>query len=133
VAYYALSKLVAGMGEAVADSSTPFTLTALGTTNATVVKAGPGVVTSLHVTNFNAAARYLRFYDTAKAPTAGVGTPVRKYGIPANSTTGAGFALAPMLPMAFKVGIAFTLTTGVADTDATALTANDVVITIEYV
>jgi hypothetical protein len=130
--WYVQSKIVAGTGEAVDDSSLPYTLTAAATTNATLVKAGRGVITALHVINVNAAIRYLRFYDTNKVPTAGAGVPCRKYAIP-GSATGAGFVLSPPLPMKFQIGIAFTLTTGVADTDATALTANDVVLTLEYV
>lgn len=130
--YFTQTKLVAGVGEVVDDSTTGFTLTAAATTNATLVKAGKGALVSMHVINTNAAIRYLRFYDTNKAPTAGAGNPVRKYVIP-GSATGAGFVLSPPLPMKFQVGIAFTLTTGVADTDTTALTANDVILTLEYI
>lgn len=130
--YFQVAKVVAGSGEAVDDSTRPYTLTAAATTNATLVKAGKGVMTSITVVNVAAALRYLRFYDSNIAPTAGQGTPNRKFAIPA-STTGAGFVICPMLPMRFEVGLAFTLTTGVADTDATALTANDVILTIEYI
>lgn len=130
--YFRASKLVAGSGESVDDSTAGHTLTAAATTNATLVKAGRGVITLLTVINTNAAVRYLRFYDTNILPVAGSGSPVRKFAIPA-SATGAGFVLAPMLPMRFMVGIAYTLTTGVADTDTGALTANDVVLTLEYI
>jgi hypothetical protein len=130
--FYVQTKVVAGSGEAVDDSTTPFSLICANTTNATLVKAGRGVIVSMHVVNTNAAARYLKFYDTNKVPTAGVGTPCRRYMIPGN-TAGAGFVLAPMLPLKFLVGIAFTLVTGVADTDATAPSANDVVLTLESI
>lgn len=114
------------------DGSTPFSLVALGTANATLVKTGPGRLISIHVVNVNAALRYLKFYDTNRKPDAGTGTPVRRYAIPA-SATGLGFVLAPTLPMAFFQGLAFTIVTGVADTDATAVTANDVILTLEYI
>lgn len=125
-------KLVAGYGDAEVIGSTPFSLLAAATTNPTLVKRGPGIITSLHAINLNAAVRYLKFYDMSQAPTAGVGIPIRRYAIPA-SATGAGFVFAPVLPLTFTNGIAFVLVTGVADTDATAPSANDVVLTLEYV
>lgn len=126
------AKLMFGAGDQEESASTPFTLTALGTTNATRVKASPGVVTAIHCVNVAAAVRYLRFYDTAAVPTAGAGLPVRKFAIPGNAA-GAGFVLAPLVGMKFLTGIGFTLTTGVADSDATALTANDVILTLEFI
>jgi len=113
-------------------ASNAFTLTAANTTNATLVKAAPGIITAIQCINVNAAVRYLRLYDMNRVPVAGAGTPERKYAIPGNAA-GAGFVLAPAIPMQFISGIAFTLTTGVADNDATALTANDVILTIEYI
>lgn len=115
-----------------ADSTTPFSLIAAGTANATLVKTGAGKLVSIMAVNVNAAVRYLKFYDTNRKPDAGTGTPVRRYAIPA-SATGLGFVLAPTLPMGFFQGLAFTIVTGVADTDATAVTANDVILTLEYI
>lgn len=132
MAFWNRVKLFVGVEDAVADSTTPYSLIAAGTTNATLVKAGLTGLTSIHAINVNAAVRYLKLYDTARTPTAGVGTPVRRYAIPA-SATGAGFVLALSVPMRFNAGLGFTLTTGVLDTDATALTASDVVLTLEYV
>ena len=124
-------KLVIGPNDVEADGTIPFSLIAAATTNATLVRKGPGIITSIHAINVNAAIRYLKFYDTNQPLTAGVGTPVRRYGIPA-ATTGAGFTLAGLM-LKFMNGIAFVLTTGSADTDATALTAGDVILTLEYV
>lgn len=125
------SKLVCGIGDTEVDSTTAFSLNAAATTNLTLLKAGPGIITAIHAVNVNAAVRYLKFYDSKITPVAGVGTPCRRFAIPA-SATGAGFVFAPTIPMRFNVGIAFALTTGVADTDTAALTANDVTLTIEY-
>lgn len=130
--FYRRVKLLFGLGEAIGDSSRPFSLIAAATTNATLVKAGAGSLVSLYVINVTTAVRYLKFYDLAKIPVAGQGTPTRRFAIPA-STTGAGFSLQPLVPMAFFNGIAFTLTAGQADNDATALTAGDVVLTLEYI
>lgn len=127
-------KLVAGGNGAGVenDGTTPFSLLAAATTNATLVKKGAGRLVSIFAVNVNAAVRYIKFYDSNRVPDAGTGTPVRRYAIPA-STTGLGFVLTPTVPMAFFQGLAFTMTTGVADTDATALTANDVILTLEYI
>lgn len=115
-----------------AERTTPYKLVAAATTNQTLVAAGPRVLVSIVAINVNAAVRYLKFYDQKVAPNAGTGTPARLFAIP-GSTAGNGFVLAPMLPMGFTNGIAFTMTTGSADTDATALTAGDVVLNLEYV
>lgn len=123
-------KLVSGPMDAEADGTTPYSFVAAGTNNATLVKAGPVKLISIHAINVNAAIRYLKFYDMAQAPTGGVGKPVRRYGIPGN-TAGAGFVLQPVIPMTFVNGLAFVLVTGIADTDNTAVTANDCVITLE--
>jgi hypothetical protein len=125
-------KIVAGGegGGVESDYTTPFSLIAAATTNQTLVKKGPGRLVSIIAVNMNAAVRYLKFYDTNQVPVAGTGTPIRRYAIPA-STTGLGFVLAPMVPMGFFQGLAFTIVNGVADTDATAIAANDVVLTLE--
>lgn len=125
-------KMCAGgeSGGVEADCTTPFSLIAAGTTNQTLVKKGPGRLISIFAVNVNAAVRYLKFYDTDKVPVAGTGTPIRRYAIPA-STTGLGFVLAPTVPMGFLQGLAFVIVNGVADTDATAVTANDVILTLE--
>lgn len=114
------------------ERTRPFTLVSLGTTNQTLVNKGPSVLFSVYVINVNAAVRYLKFYDLAAAPTAGTGKPKRIFAIPGN-TAGAGFCLSPVIPMGFDNGIAFTIVTGVADTDATAVTANDVILNLEYI
>lgn len=115
-----------------AESSQSFSLVALGTNNATLIKQGPGVVTAIHAINVNAAVRYLKLFDTKALPTVGNTVPVRRYGIP-GATTGAGFVLAPAVPMRFSNGIALALVTGITDADNTAVTASDVVLTIEYI
>lgn len=115
-----------------AESTTPFSLVCANNTNQTLVKAGPSVLISIHAINVNAAIRYLKFYDLKSAPTAGTGIPIRRYGIP-GSAAGAGFILQPVIPMRFVNGIAFTITGLVADTDTTAPSANDVILTLEYV
>lgn len=127
-------KMVAGGegGGVESDSTTPFSLIAAATDNATLVKKGPGKIVSIFAVNVNAAVRYLKFYDTNRVPNAGTGTPIRRYAIPA-STTGLGFVLSPTVPMGFIQGLAFTITGGVADSDATVIAAGDVILNLEYI
>lgn len=107
---------------------TPGKLISAATTNATVIKASAGQLYSLQVINLNAATRYLKFYDKASAPTVGTDTPVQTLPIPPNGTTGGGFVLPIPVGMAFSNGIAFALTTGIADSDTGAVAANEIVV-----
>lgn len=96
-------------------------VSAAATTNATSVKASAGDVFTIAGYNAAAALRYLKLYNKATAPVVGTDTPFATLPLPASS----GFAFDfPSLFM--DTGIAYALTTGVADADAVALTAGDV-------
>jgi hypothetical protein len=122
-------KLVFGIDNQEQAGATPFSIVSAATTNQTLVKSSPGLISSLHVINLNAAVRYIKFYDMQKSPTAGAGTPVARLAIPA-ATTGAGFAFTLPAPLIFLNGIAFTLVTGAADTDSSAVAANEIIVTL---
>lgn len=101
------------------------------TTNATSVKASAGQLYHLLVSNINAAVRYLKFYNKASAPTVGTDTPIWTIPIPGN-TAGAGVNIAIPPGLTFSSGIAFALTTGVADSDTGAVSANEHVVNLGY-
>jgi len=132
MAYFQRVKFLFGLGDAGDDSTQPYSVIAAASTNANLVKIGPGVVTAIHAVNVTAAAKFLKFYDLRTVPVAGSGTPVRRYGVP-GATAGAGFTWQPSIPLKFSNGIGFTLTGGSADTDTTALSAGDVILTLEYI
>lgn len=112
--------------------ATPGKLISAATTNGTSVKASAGTVYSLAVFNLNASARYLKLYNKASAPTVGSDTPVQVFMIPGN-TAGAGLVLPiPACGMAFDTGIAFALTTGIADSDTGAVAANELCLSYSY-
>lgn len=97
-------------------------VSAAASTNATSAKASSGDLHKVFGYNAAAAARYLKVYDKATAPTVGTDAPVLT------------LALAPTASFAFDIGgypfsagIAYALTTGAADADVGALTAADVV------
>jgi hypothetical protein len=100
------------------------------TTNATSTKASAGTVWSITATNSNAAARFLKLYNKASAPTVGTDVPVQTYAIPANG--------APLLVSGsatgnrFSTGIALAITAAITDADTTAVAASEIKVAISY-
>lgn len=82
---------------------------------------------SLH--NVSAGKRYVKLYNKATAPTVGTDTPVRVVCIEANSLV----TVAMPHGLTFPLGIGFGITTGIADNDTTAPSANDVLVNFEWV
>lgn len=112
-------------------AATAYKLISAATTNATVVKATPGEITSIELGNINAAARYLKLYNKATAPTVGTDTPIKTLIIPGN-LAGAGNNVFFPAPISFSNGISFALTTGIQDSDTGAVAANEIVVNIDY-
>jgi len=100
-------------------------------TNATNVKNAAGQVYGIQVTNVNAAARYLKLYNTSSSPTVGTDVPVKTLIIPGN-TAGAGFVIAWPNGLALSRGISFALTTEPTDAGTTGVSANEHVVNIDY-
>lgn len=97
-------------------------IVAAGSTNATNVKNAAGKVLGWSLANTTASWRYVKLHNLATAPTAGAAV-ARTIAIPPNG-------LAQWFSeggITFATGIGYTIVTGAADTDATAVTANDVV------
>lgn len=98
-------------------------IAALGTTNATSVKATPGQVYKGQLYNNAAYAVFLKFYNKASAPTVGTDIPVIVVGVPATAT---GAAVSFDLDgFNFSLGIAYAITKLIADSDTTVVVAND--------
>lgn len=107
---------------------TKFRLVAAGTTNATSIKGASGSVASVLVANTAAAAKFVKLYSKATAPTVGTDTPTDVLQVPANSTIL--FNYTAGLP--FVAGIALAITNLAPDADATAVTAGDVILSMVY-
>jgi hypothetical protein len=109
--------------------ATPYSFISASGTNATNVKASAGTVYSMVAMNTSASARYIHMYNSASAPTAGSGTPIKRFLVP----IGGGFTW-PIPPqgVAFSSGIGFTITGGVTDADTTSISASDVVLNLDY-
>lgn len=101
---------------------------AAATTNATNVKASAGRINWLMVSNQAAAVRFLKLYDKASAPTVGTDTPIMTIMIPA----GQSIEIAPAAGIYFATGISYAMTNLIADSDTTALTANDLALNMIY-
>lgn len=95
---------------------------AAASTNATVTKASAGRLLGWSLANTTAAWVYLKLHNLATAPTAGAGV-VMTIGIPPNGRSEVDL----ICGAAFSTGIGYTIVTGAADTDTTAVTANAVV------
>lgn len=103
-------------------------LSAAASTNATSVKASAGDVFKIVGVNANAAARYLKLYNKASAPTVGSDTPVATLYLPPSGVGGGIFTFDfGSQPLYFATGIAYAMTTAAADADTGALTAGDVI------
>lgn len=97
-----------------------------------VVKASPGQLYGVWVTNRATTTRWIKFYD-ATSGTIGTGTPVLTFGIPANATDNvAGILGVGGLGIPFATGICVGASTGFADADTGAPGANDVIINVFY-
>ena len=105
-------------------------LLSAATTNAASVKTSAGQVYNIQAFNTNAASpRYLKLYNKASAPTVGTDTPIKTILIPAN---GSGVVIEISNGLACSTGIAFAITGGVADSDTTAIGANEVIVNIDW-
>ena len=98
------------------------------------VKTSAGQVYSWWITNFATTTRYVKFYNApAASVTVGTTAPVLTLAIPGNSTddttavwNGGGMGIA------FDTAICVAATTGLADNDTGAPSANDVLVNIFY-
>jgi hypothetical protein len=98
------------------------------TTNATSVKVSAAQVYSIAVGNNGASAAYLKLYNKTSAPIVGTDTPVATYLVP----VGGNFVTSFRSGKPFAVGIAYAITGAAADSDTTAVAANQVTGSIEY-
>lgn len=110
---------------------TPNSLISAGSVNETEVKATAGKLYSIWAMSLDATPVYIKIYNDTAANTDQTDTPLIRIMVPANSTAtlGAGFTgLNWPTGVTFGTAITFRATTGIADNDTGALTANEVII-----
>lgn len=98
------------------------------TTNATVVKASAGQIYGIQFVNTGAGWAFVKFYNKATAPTVGTDAVVEILGIP----PGGAREVNRPIGMPFAAGIAMAITGAYTDADTTAVTAGQVVGSIQY-
>jgi len=104
---------------------------AAASTNAVNVKNTPGRIYKIDGYNAAAAIRYLKIYAKASAPTVGTDTPLATIALAPSSRFEVNWA---DLGLYCALGIGLALTTGSADSDTGAVSANDVLgLNIAYV
>lgn len=99
------------------------------------IKASAGKLFWIHVMNRATAPRYIKFYnDTVANVTVGTTTPVLSFMVPTmGDTNGAGFTINfGDAGCTFSAAITVAATTGIADNDTGAPSANDVVLNAGY-
>lgn len=112
---------------ATTGGSTPYHTISAASTNATSLKASAGTLYGLSISNSNAAARFFKLYNKASAPTVGTDTPIRTIQLPGNATVITAFPMG----LNFSTGIAWALTTGIADADTGAV-GTDISVDLDY-
>lgn len=95
-------------------------------TNATLIRASALTIYTMSVSNNSASWRYLKLYNKASAPTVGTDVPAFVVGLPPGSTV----TIANAVGMRFLTGLALAITAGIADTDATAIGADEVIVSL---
>lgn len=112
-----------------ANSGTTTTpLRSLGTTNLVNLKATPGNIFELDFYNNAAYDVWFKLYNLAVVPTLAADVPRWPIQVPTKS----GFSKSFINGRFFSVGISYAITKALANTDATAVVADDLVGTIEW-
>ncbi len=113
-----------------------FNLVTVAGNNATNIQDGDTRVLSITAGNTNAAARYLKFYNTVNIPNPATDTPVLTFIIPGGSA-GAGTNIpvpsgGDQLGFEFSLGLSIAVVAGISGNDNTSVLATDVVVNIVY-
>jgi hypothetical protein len=112
----------------VSGGATTFHLISAATTNATSIKASAGQIYGYSVYNANAAARFVKLFNKASAPTLGTDVPARTISVPPATQVSETFSNG----LAYGTGIALATTVNLVDADATAVALSDLSINLDY-
>ena len=121
---------VSGTATTTPATPTPSNVNSAATTNATVVKGSAGTLYNIGASNTGAAAAFIKLYNKATAPTVGTDVPVLTLVVPASGNVD--FDLGPM-GHRFATGIGLAITNLAADSDTTAVAANQVKVLTSFI
>ncbi len=113
-----------------------FTLLSAASANLTSVTDGATTVYGLHLSNINAAAVYIKLFNKASAPdpsacSSNSDCPVITLLVP-GATTGVTRDVIFPTGLSFSTGLGLAIVTGAAATNETAVSANEVLVNIDY-
>src|ERR1700722_559846 len=114
---------------------TMYRLLSANSDNATNLKNGAGQVYGINVYNLGTTIAFLKLYNKVSTPVPGTDTPVKTIPIPPASASGqvGGVSIPPdAIGRAFSLGIGFVISANLADSDTTAVAANQIVLNLEY-
>lgn len=98
------------------------------------VKATAGTVYGVWFSNMATSTRFLKFYNAAAASvTVGTTTPVLTLAVPGNASDDISGVFSLPQGIKFDTAICVAATTGIADNDTGAPSANDVIVNVFYV
>lgn len=121
-----------GIQPRTSGGATPYSYIADGTDFVSVTD-GATTLYGISCTSTDATVVYIKFYDKATAPdpSADAASIKLRFAVP-SAATGGGFVWNVPQGMDFPTGLGFALVTGAADTDETAVTANEVMVNLVY-
>ncbi len=118
--YFLMAVALLCASPALAQQSQPVHVLSAASTNSTSVKGASGQLVGVVAINTTATIYYLKFYDTASAPTCNSSTVVLTFPVPFGaSSAGGGFVIPLPQATSFLNGIGICLTGGIADNDNT--------------
>lgn len=101
-------------------------------TTGVVIKDNAGLVFGVRAFNNSSTIAYLKFYNTATAPTT-ADTVIDRFMIPGPASAGGGGFIAPMPNgKAYSTGISIRVSTGIADADTGSPAASTYLVSIDY-
>jgi hypothetical protein len=111
-------------------AATPSFVVAANSNNSTNLKASPGTVYGIQLSNISATIAYFfKLYDKASAPTCGTDTPVAAYVIPPSN---GGNNVVLSVGKAFSLGIGYCIVAGIANNDNTSVPAATVLANVDW-
>lgn len=125
-----LGTVTANQAVTASPGTTPVAVNSAATTNGAVSKATAGQLINCVANNASVAAKYVRFYNKATAPTVGTDVPIVVITVPASASKEIEFG---SVGKRFTTGIGYSITGGATATDATAVAAGDVQLAFDYV
>ena len=113
-------------------SLTDYRAWSAATVNSTSVTSTASMIYSGFIENFNSSAIYLKFYDSASAPTVGTDTPKLTIKISAESSFSFNDIIGSSGGIYFASGIGYGITGSYADDDTTTITADTALLQFSY-